>query len=257
MTITPVIRKSRDRKPQNYRPLLQQQNAKTTKGEKLGYLTGILYFAPATEAGRVTVCAGASDGCIKGCLFLAGRGAFPKNVTARIRKTHFFFDQRQAFIESLRYDIRALIRRAARLGMIPAVRINGTSDIAWLALQMAREFPQVQFYDYTKLNRAWERTLPNYHLTFSHSETNEEECKRALAQGLNVAVVFDTKKTQELPGEFYGARVVDGDEHDLRFLDGDNGVIIGLRAKGPAKKDCSGFVVKTAPLVQISAMVAA
>jgi hypothetical protein len=38
-----------------------------------------------------------------------------------------------------------------------------------------------------------------------------------------------------------GMSVVDGDADDLRFLDG-RGVVVGLKAKGPAKKDTSGFV---------------
>lgn len=242
----------RYRRPANYRQVLTFENAKTSKGEALGYRTGIMYLAPASEAGRANVCAAATPGCKEGCLFRAGRGAFPSNVSRRIRKTHFFFDQREAFLASLRYDIEKLIRDAARMGLTPVVRINGTSDVAWLARLMASEFPTVQFYDYTKLARAWERTLPNYHLTFSHSEVNEDECIKALQNSLNVAVVFDTKRGATLPDTFMGAQVIDGDKHDLRFLDGERGVIIGLRAKGPAKKDCSGFVVKTSDLVQIA-----
>jgi len=96
------------------------------------------------------------------------------------------------------------------------------------------------------------RARPNYHITFSHSETNLDECKRALSHGLNVAVVFDTRKNSVLPSEFLGRPVIDGDLHDVRFLDGHKGAIIGLRAKGPAKKDESGFVVKTDKLVQIT-----
>lgn len=238
-------------KPANYRPLLTVENAKTIKGEKLGYLTGILYLAPANEAGRANICAGASEGCKKVCLYTAGRGRFAEIKNARISKTHFYFDNRDAFLASLRHDIRALIARAVRLGLKPAVRVNGTSDLPWLALQMASEFPQVTFYDYTKLDRAWDRTRANYHLTFSHSETNGDQCQRALAHGVNVAVVFDTKKGQLLPETHFGARVIDGDEHDLRFLDAYQGVVIGLRAKGDAKKDCSGFVVSS-QLVQIS-----
>lgn len=152
----------------------------------------------------------------------------------------------------MRWSIEALIRKAKREKLIPAVRVNGTSDLPWLALMMASEFPNVVFYDYTKHARAWERVTPNYHLTFSHSETNEAETMRALDHGLNVAVVFDTKKGSPLPSTFLGRPVIDGDLHDLRFLDGYKGSVIGLRAKGPAKKDTSGFVVPVAQLVQIS-----
>src|SRR5215471_5482046 len=140
-------------KPDNYRRLLTTANAKTSKGEKLGILTGILYLAPANEArAEINICAGATEGCRKGCLFTAGRASFTPNIiTARIAKTHFLFDNRDAFLESLRYDIRALVRKAKRENKRAAVRINGTSDLPWIALQMAAEFPDVQFYDYTKL----------------------------------------------------------------------------------------------------------
>jgi hypothetical protein len=240
-------------KSANYRNLLTVENAKTVKGEKLGYLTGILYLAPADEAGRANVCASATEGCKSGCLFKSGRASFdPRIIDARINKTHFLFDNRAAFLDSLRYDIRALVRKAKREKMKPAVRVNGTSDLPWLALMMAAEFPKVTFYDYTKLSSPWERTRANYHLTFSHSESNAAECLRALEHGINVAVVFDTKRGASLPVEFLGRQVIDGDQHDLRFLDGYHGTVIGLRAKGPAKRDVSGFVVNVAPLVQIT-----
>jgi hypothetical protein len=232
-------------KPSNYRAVLTFQNAKTTKGEKLGYLTGICYLAPANEAGRGNLCTYASEACMRGCLFGAGRGAFPNVRAGRIAKTHFFFDHREAFIASMRYDIAALVRKAKRMGLTPIVRVNGTSDLAWLALMMAAEFPDVQFYDYTKLPKAWQRTRANYHLTFSHSENNSEECRNALAHGLNVAVVFDVRRGKPLPDTYMGSPVIDGDKHDLRFLDGYQSAIIGLRAKGPAMHDCSGFVVTT------------
>ena len=239
-------------RPANYRALLTFENAKTIKGEALGYLTGILYLAPSNEAGRGDICIYATKGCKAGCLFKAGRASFtPSIITARIDKTHFLFNDRALFLACLRYDISRAIIRARRLRLKLAIRVNGTSDLAWLALAMAAEFPAVQFYDYTKLPKAWQRTRANYHLTFSHSESNGDECTRALTHGLNVAVVFDVKRGQPLPDSFLGARVIDGDLHDLRFLDSYQGAIIGLRAKGPAKKDCTGFVVRASQLVTI------
>jgi len=195
----------------------------------------------------------ATQGCTQGCLYKAGRASFtPSIIVARVAKTNRLFDDREQFLACLRYDINKLIRDAKKMGLTPAVRINGTSDLAWLGMQMAREFPTVTFYDYTKLPKAWQRTRANYHLTFSHSESNDKSCVDTLAHGLNVAVVFDTKKNQALPSTFMGVHVIDGDQHDLRFLDGYQGAVIGLRAKGPAKLDCTGFVVKTSTLVQIS-----
>jgi hypothetical protein len=166
-----------------------------------------------------------------------------------VRKTRELFADREAFIVKLAKDIRALERQAQRQGLTPCVRVNGTSDLPWLALRMARMFPHVQLYDYSKHSRIWERTtLPNYHITFSHSETNLAQCLETLAHGANVAVVFDTKKGQPLPATWRGYPVHDGDISDLRFLDKFG--VIGVRAKGKAKKDCSGFV-QSAQLVHI------
>src|SRR5438477_4665910 len=146
-------------KPANYRPLLTVENAKTIKGEKLGYLTGILYLAPATRVRRANLCPFATAGCMRDCLFTAGRGVFQEIKKARIAKTKFLLSDRAAFLDSLRYDIRKLVTQAAKLSMQSAVRINGTSDQPWIALRMATEFPHVQFYDYTKIPRPWRRIL--------------------------------------------------------------------------------------------------
>jgi hypothetical protein len=128
-------------------------------------------------------------------------------------------------------DIHKLIRECKRRRMRPAVRLNGTSDIPKLAHTLAAKFPQVQFYDYTKIPRVWERTRDNYHLTFSHSGENLSDCFGALRNGVNVAVVF----AGELPQMWNGYRGVDGDRDDLRFLD-PAGVVVGLKAKGEAKR---------------------
>jgi hypothetical protein len=225
-------------------------DAKTIKGEKRGFLTGILYLAPANSSG-INTCANASPGCIGACLNTAGRaGIFPAIQKARLSKTKELFADREKFIQRLVKDIRALERQATRQGLTPCVRVNGTSDLPWLAQRMAREFPHIRFYDYSKHPRIWEHTtLPNYHLTFSHSETNLAECLETLAHGANVAVVFDTKKGQPLPATWHGYPVHDGDISDLRFLDKFG--VIGVRAKGKAKKDCTGFVQSSAELAQI------
>lgn len=260
-------------------------DAKTVKGEKKGYLTGILYLAPADESGVMNTCANSSPGCRAACLYTAGRAeVFPRINEARKSRTYFLHYYREEFLEMLRKDIDATIRKAKREGMIPVFRLNGTSDLPWLGRMFAAEFPKVQFYDYTKHPRPWERTLPNYHLTFSLSENNYVEAIKCLAHGINVAVVFDTKRGRPLPKEWHGYKVVDGDETDLRFKNGKRsnsasspsnagltaytnksassapywempklkGVIIGLRAKGRAKQDCTGFVQrKCGDLVQI------
>ena len=230
------------RRPKGYRRILAVENAKTTKGEALGYLTGILYLAPSNESGVMNTCPMATDACIAACLFTAGRGAFDAIRNGRIDKTLLLHGNRALFLDCLRWDIGMIIRRADKLGLIPCVRINGTSDLAWLAAMMSEEFRDVMFYDYTKLSKPELRVKPNYWLTFSYSGSNLTESLRVLAQGVNVSVVFTTRKGEALPLTWNGFKVIDGDTHDLRFLD-PKGVVVGLRAKGKARKQTSPFIV--------------
>lgn len=223
--------------------LLTIQNAKTIKGQRLGYLTGILYLAPADQSGVMNVCVSATIECIKACLYKAGRGMFTSVQRGRINKTVYLHHDKCRFMDQLRRDVARLERQAKKAGLVPAVRINGTSDIPWIAKQLASEYPHVMFYDYTKHPKAWTRTANNYHVTFSHSGHNRAECLEALKRGVNVSVVFTTRKGKPLPATWEGFPVIDGDEHDLRFLD-PRGVVVGLRAKGkPVNVSPSPFVV--------------
>jgi hypothetical protein len=224
--------------------LLSTSNYKTQKGEKLGVLTGILSLAPANISGY-EVCPRRSAGCTKSCLYTAGHGAFSTVQKARIERTKLFFEKREVFLHLLRQDIKAITRKATRDKMIPAIRLNGTSDIEWTRFGLMDEFSDVQFYDYTKVLNRLEKDIPkNYHITFSKNEQNEAECEIALNLGTNVAVVFNTKKGEQLPTTWKDFPVHDGDSSDVRFLD-PKGYVIGLRAKGQAKKDETGFVIKT------------
>jgi hypothetical protein len=223
--------------------LLSTQNFKTVKGEKFGILTGILYLAPAKLSG-FEVCPKRSEGCTASCLYSAGMGAFSNVQKARIQKTLFYFGDRPKFLELIKEDIKKLQKQAKKDGQKLAIRLNGTSDLNWMQHDVFSSFPDVQFYDYTKVfNRLTKEIPSNYHLTFSKSENNDSECIQALELGFNVAVVFDTKKGDALPASWNGFPVYDGDDTDTRFLDPKGGYVIGLRAKGQAKKDISGFVV--------------
>jgi hypothetical protein len=225
-------------------------NPKLMKGEKMGYLSFVLHLAPADLAGKNT-CPKATAGCKAACLNTAGRGGmFKKGETtnaiqqARIRKTKMFFEQREAFFEQLVKDIRLGIKQAEKQGLIPAFRLNGTSDLSWEKYEVAdgknifQLFPEVQFYDYTKVLGRKTGDIPNYHLTFSNADGNLNDVLAAKQAGLNIAVVF----RKELPETYLGRKVINGDDTDLRFLD-EKQVIVGLKAKGRAKKDTSGFVV--------------
>lgn len=227
--------------------LLTTGNPKTEKGAALGYLTAILHLAPADLSGR-NLCPWASPACIAACLNTAGRGGiFKRGETsnaiqrARIARSQWFADDRPGFIAALLHEIAAHVRRAHRHGLRPCVRLNGTSDLPWerIAPEIFATFPDVVFYDYTKAPHRMREALPgNYSLTFSRSEVNGAEVLRLPADA-NVAVVF----AKALPETWSGRPVIDGDRTDLRFLDA-RGVVVGLRAKGRAKRDTSGFVIR-------------
>ena len=221
--------------------LLTTGNPKIQKGTAKGYLTSILHLAPHTLSGH-NVCPMATAGCAAACLNTAGRGGIfkPGETTntiqqARIRKTNWLFSDRDAFLMQLVKEIGRAIKNAKRHGLIPAIRLNGTSDLRWEYYDIMSQFPTTQFYDYTKI--ANRRDLPaNYHLTFSLAENNEGNARFALANGMNVAAVFHT-----MPTMYLGVPVINGDDSDLRFLD-PAGVVVGLKAKGKAKRDTTGFV---------------
>ena len=219
-------------------------DAKTVKGEKLGYFTGILYLAPVNEAGFGNVCPNASAGCKAVCLYTAGRGAMPNVKVARVRRTRLFFTDKKRFMTELSDDITNLIKHGQNQGKKVVARLNGTSDLPWEKFGIFDKFPQISFYDYTKsLRRALAHAsgeMPkNYHITFSRSESNENDAREVLSNGGNVAAVFSGK----LPTEWNGYEVIDGDVSDLRFLDKKN-VVVGLKAKGKGRKDTSGFVIQ-------------
>lgn len=229
--------------------LLNSGNYKTRKGQKLGFKTYGLHFAPAKLSG-FEVCSGRSFGCTQACLNTAGMGAFSNVQAARIAKTREFFKNRIPFLTKLFKEIRSCIKSAEKSGMVPCFRLNLTSDLPWELIKLNGQtvfeaFPTVKFYDYTALASRMTSFLAgelpsNYSLTFSRKEnTPDTLVQSVLNSGGNVAVVFRKK----LPETFLNHKVIDGDETDLRFLD-PKGVIVGLIEKGLAKKDTTGFVLE-------------
>jgi len=224
--------------------LLTSGNMKIKKSDSagLGYLTKILHFAPGKLSGY-NVCDWASSGCLRGCLNKSGRGYCGPIQKARIRRTKLFFEDRETFRVKLYWEIAKHVKRCIRLGVKPAVRLNGTSDIPWEdyvhTSDMFDGFPQVMFYDYTKrVRRVLHNQRSNYHLTFSRTEDNEYDCLTVLRKGFNVAVVF----RGDMPKKWKRFKVFNGEETDLRFLDPRG--VCGLKAKGKAIYDTSGFVVR-------------
>lgn len=250
------------------------ENPKAIKARAYGYLNAINYMAPAELGGVGNLCPHSSAGCRALCLgwYSGQAGMVKKGIGLRVGKSHtracrkrkaqMFMKDRQAFLQCAVDAICALKRKAEREGLQLCVRLNGATDIAWETIRfdggisLIDFFPDVQFVDYTKskrrmLNFTAGRFPPNYHLTFSRSEDNEDDCETVLASGGNVSVVFGTKM-HEFPEEYLNHYVIDGDNHDLRHLDFHwsqanvkEGVIVGLSPKGPkARKDTSGFVVR-------------
>jgi len=239
--------------------LLSTKNSKTIKGEKLGYTTYIMYLAPHTQNSKgKNLCSHASVGCAKACLFNSGAARFNQVQLGKMNKTEYFLADRKAFLNQLVNELTKIEKlhkavvgdeQIGRTGKVVrykkfAVRLNGTSDIPFENIKIVDNknifelFPNVQFYDYTKNpKRVVNNKYKNYHLTFSKSENNMEDCLDLLEKGYNIAMVFN-----KVPKTYLANLVIDGDEDDLRFLDRKNS-IVGLKAKGDAKKDKSGFVI--------------
>ena len=222
-------------------------NSKTAKND---IKTFILYLSPHNlNSKKITLCPNASKGCIASCLYSAGRGKFSNVQKSRINKANYFVSDKKEFIKQLVSEIRKEVTKAAKNDYKVAFRLNGTSDIDFVYLMAKYQdyhinlipYDKVYFYDYTKSYARGIRykNHKNYTLTFSKSESNLKECEKIrLEKGINIAVVF----SGELPKKYKNIKVVDGDKSDLEMLKY-KGVILGLKAKGDAKKDTSGFVI--------------
>jgi hypothetical protein len=211
--------------------LLTLNNLKLQKNAD-GLLPAILHLAPAKESGFNT-CPLHTAECARACIHWTGHGRLTVVQNARIRRTRLYFLDRDTFLEQLCDDIRTVIKAATRDDLIPAFRLNGTSDIRWENHGIPQQFNSVQFWDYTKM---FNRKVPtNYHLTYSFSGYNLKECLTELAAGHNVAVAFLKR-----PATWMGYPVVDGDADDWRFLN-QSPCIIGLKAKGTLRKDTTSL----------------
>jgi hypothetical protein len=257
--------------------LLTMNSAKTIKSQKRGYDTYIMYLTPHKDnASKANACPNASKGCIAACLFNSGNARFNKVQEGRYNKSNYLIEDPKAFLEQLDQEVSKLVKKYAKKEQKLCIRLNGTSDwefenkeeridiingkevvIPSFVVRDGKNifelYPDVQFYDYTKSSERIGNTPKNYHLTFSRSESNQTEVVKVLEKGGNVAVVFT-----ELPETYLGYPVVNGDQDDLRFLDGSN-VIVGLThkkasTKGGGKRNDlaikSGFVIETDKLPQ-------
>lgn len=231
-----------------YKPVknLLSDGGTNTKTAKNNLKTFILYLAPADIIGTHNLCPFASDGCKKACLYSAGRGKFSNVQQSRINKAKFWAYDREAFYIQLANELMTIYDKSVNTGEKIAIRLNGTSDIDHLHLLKKYAgidfldpfYNNLLFYDYTKNPNHIKKYLnTSYKLTFSRSESNDDIVDQVLKNGGNVAVVFN-----QLPDSYKGYKVINGDETDLRYFDPKN-VVIGLIAKGDAKKDKSNFVI--------------
>ena len=228
---------------------LLSSSTKTEKCLTVGVLARVLYLTPGV------FCPEATPGCLRSCLgHTSGRMQMPTHAAARDRRAAHYIEHPSLFMARLKVELAEHCQEAARLDLRPAVRLNATSDLPWEHLhgELFDDLPQLDFFDYTKILSRMDAFMDrsvngqpwpqNYHLTFSATSTNHEQARRVLELGRNVAVVF----WPEIPSSLWGFPAIDGETHDARFLDPD-GVIVGLKAKGLAQVDLSGFTFRPCP----------
>ena len=172
-------------------------------------------------------------------------------AVARIRRTDLFFDDRSKFKADVFAELKAFDRKCRRNGHDMGIRMNCLSDVCWERVwpSLFRHFPGVSFYDYTKLQKRYQRFLDgrlpdNYHLTWSHRgdlPTARRESLSFLEQGGTVAIVINGPQ----PTVLDGYPLISGDDDDYR-PDDPAGHWVALKAKGPAVHDTTGFVLQTA-----------
>ena len=238
-------------KTQNYKPVknLLSKGSTNTKTAKNSLESFILYLAPHTQnSKKINICPKASKGCAAACLYTAGMGKFTNVKASRINKSEYYINDKKTFINQLSKELLKIAAKSIKQNKKIAIRLNGTSDQDFISiikkyndldLLNDKQFKNLVFYDYTAiLGKIKKYINTSYSLTLSRKEDNESEILEALKLGGNVAAVF----RDELPTKYKGFEVVDGDTSDLIMLYNKN-VILGLKAKGDAKKDKSGFVI--------------
>jgi len=218
----------------------EETNTKLSKNEAR---TWGLSLAPADSSGY-NVCPWSTLGCRKACVAYAGMNQVWASIhEARVRKTKWFFEDRQAFLARLDREIGNKNRWCAKRGMMGYMRLNMYSDLGWEhMLDLNRS--NVRFYDYTKsMKRAMASLCDScYRLIYSYNETsNPAEVRQLLEMGGTMAMVrADIKYVNgKNKGAIPATIMIDGkefatfdaDEDDNRYLDPKGAVGI-LRLKG-------------------------
>jgi hypothetical protein len=208
------------------------QSAKMAMNGKNGVITYSLYLAPANMSGYECCPKKFSANCRELCLNGSGRNKgdiisrgeeHSKINVARIKKSRLFYENRELFMLLLTYELEKARQYAEKQNMGFSVRLNCTSDLSPFIFRLENKnilelYPDVQFYDYTKVPNRYElvEKYPNYHLTFSYDGFNWDTCVHFLNKGVNVAVVFES---DVLPISWRGYRCIEMSNSDLRYLD--------------------------------------
>tara|TARA_R110000796_G_scaffold228357_1_gene345455 strand:- start:35 stop:721 length:687 start_codon:yes stop_codon:yes gene_type:complete len=211
--------------------LLTKSSVKIDKSQNDDWLNAVMYLEPTYST---KVCKGRSQGCFKSCLIHSGRMPMASAVNARTNRTALYFEQNELFVMQLKGEIAGMLATATKQGKKLAIRLNGTSDLDFS--EVYNSFKMVQFYEYTKRVDLAKKLgkLDNVDITFSKHENHSIESVKYLTdKQINVAVVFDTSK-ENIPTEYNGVTVINGDKHDRRFED-TKGRIVGLSLKGTNK----------------------
>jgi len=236
-------------------------SAKISHSEKYSHQhTYALYLAPAKVSGY-NVCSHSTPECRMGCLHTSGHTGIEINSggntiqKSRIKKTRLFFEEKDFFMAWMIAEIKSKKAKAERMGFYFSVRLNATSDIDWQKVYYKGKtifeiFPDVIFYDYTKNHNKFNDIPDNYHLTLSYTGRNWVKCLDVLSKGFNVAMVFNVKDEKQLPSEYKGYKVVNGDLTDYR-VDDAKGIIVGLKWKRIANKVAEHNVLNSCFVVNL------
>lgn len=216
-------------------------SAKIKKGQKLYVSTYVMYLQSYKSLFGNTCAKG--QNCYKPCLLTSGRVKMDikefRILRARYFRTILFYVNREYFNRWLFAEIDAHSKlHSFSTSNSFMVRLNGTSDLSPLlfkvdGVNVLDAFPDIMFYDYTKISKRAELIRDNYHLTFSFDGYNMDECLDMMSRGINVSIVVDGP----MPEKYMGVDVFSMDDTDLRPLDEQKGKFGYLKLKETLNKD--------------------
>ena len=170
-------------------------------------------------------------GCAEPCLVSSGRGVFDNVASARQAKTDWFMADKVGFIAQLTKELTNFEKLCSKNGVVPYVRLNVISDIQWELRangSIPQAFPNINFFDYTKIAKRLTKLPANYELMFSYSNATAYKVQVAMALKTNVPMSVVGLGT--MPDTFMGKPCVSGDNSDIENLK-QRGHIVWLKYK--------------------------